>query len=224
VSPKAADPAVRTALLENAARIIATEGAAGLTLRRLAEATGTSTMAVYTHFGGMPYLRDEVRREGFARLRAHLETVAPTNDPVADLARLGQEYRANAAENPHLYRAMFMDLAQPDEDDIGLDTFDLLVACVARCAAAERFVAGEPVARALQLWSAAHGVVALHLAGLLEDDLALVTLESSWRNLCLAFGDAPARVDRSMAKARRSTTPPGPGRPSLGRFDPGQRG
>jgi len=66
VSPKIADPAVRTALLENAARLIATEGTTGLTLRRLAEETGTSTMAVYTHFGGMQSLRDEVRREGFA--------------------------------------------------------------------------------------------------------------------------------------------------------------
>jgi AcrR family transcriptional regulator len=208
MSPKAADPAVRTALLENAARLLATEGAAGLTLRRLAEATGTSTMAVYTHFGGMQYLRDEVRREGFARLRVHLETVAPTTDPVADLARLGQEYRANATENPHLYRAMFMDLPQPGEDDIGLDTFDLLATCVVRCQAAGRFSPGEPVSLALQLWSAAHGVVALQLAGLLADDLALVTLESSWRNLCRAFGDEPA---------------PDVGRASLGRFDPGRR-
>jgi len=43
-----------------------------------------STMAVYTHFGGMAYLRQEVRREGFARLRTHLEWVEPTNDPVTD--------------------------------------------------------------------------------------------------------------------------------------------
>jgi AcrR family transcriptional regulator len=214
VSPKAADPGVRTALLENAARLIATEGSAGLTLRRLAEAAGTSTMAVYTHFGGMQYLRDEVRREGFARLRVHLEAVAPTTDPIADLARLGQEYRANAVANPHLYRAMFMDLPQPDEDDIGLDTFDILVAGVQRGMDAQRFAPADPVALALQLWSAVHGAVALTLSGLLEDDLALATLESTWRNLCLAFGDEPTRLDRSLGKARRAST---------GRFDARQR-
>jgi AcrR family transcriptional regulator len=181
-------------------------------------------MAVYTHFGGMQYLRDEVRREGFARLRAHLETVAPTNDPVADLARLGHEYRANAAENPHLYRAMFMDLPQPDEDNIGLDTFDILVAGVQRGMDAQRFAPADPVVLALQLWSAVHGVVALQLSGLLEADLALVTLESSWRNLCLAFGDSPARVDRSLTRARRAVAATVVGRPSLGRFDPRQRG
>jgi len=218
VSPKAADPAVRTALVENAARLIATEGSAGLTLRRLAEATGTSTMAVYTHFGGMQYLRQEVRREGFARLRTHLDTVAAGNDAVADLVRLGHEYHANARENPHLYRAMFMDLPQPEEDDIGLDTFDLLVACVDRCQQTERFAGGDPVAKALQLWSGAHGVVALQLAGLLEDDLALVTLESSWRNLCLAFGDEPTRLDRSLAKARRAAGVSVAVPPSWGRY------
>jgi AcrR family transcriptional regulator len=208
---------VRTALLEHAARLVATEGPAGLTLRRLAEEVGTSTMAVYTHFGGMQNLRAEVRREGFARLRAHLTSVEPTNDPVADLARLGHEYHANARENPHLYRAMFMDLPQP-EDDIGLDTFDLLVAGVRRCLAADRFPPGDAVVIALQMWSAAHGVVALQLAGLLEDQLALLTLESSWRNLCLAFGDQQPRLDRSLAKARRAAGVTTAGAPSLGRY------
>jgi AcrR family transcriptional regulator len=223
MSPKAADPAVRTALLENAARLLATEGAAGLTLRRLAEATGTSTMAVYTHFGGMASLRDEVRREGFARLRAHLEFVEATNDPVADLARLGREYHDNARENPHLYRAMFMDRAPETEDAIGLDTFDLLVAGVRRCMDTGRFSPADPVPLALQLWSAAHGVMALVLSGLLEDDLALATLDSTWRNLFLASGDVPARLDRSLAKVRRALGAPA-GRPSTGRFDARHRG
>lgn len=210
---------MRTALLENAARLVATEGTSGLTLRRLAEQTGTSTMAIYTHFGGMQSLRQEVRQEGFARLRTHLDTVAASNDPVADLARLGYEYHDNARENPHLYRAMFMDHPQPDgDDDIGLDTFDLLVAGVRRCIDAGRFAPADPVPQALQLWSAAHGLMALMLSGLLEDDLALATLESSWRNLCQAFGDDPGRLDRSLGKARRAVGAPA-ARPSTGRFD-----
>src|SRR5438477_232205 len=57
----APNSAVGPALIEAAARLIATEGASGLTLRRVAEEVGTSTMAVYTHFGGMPELRRAVR-------------------------------------------------------------------------------------------------------------------------------------------------------------------
>src|SRR5436189_5969729 len=59
---------LRSALIEAAARLIAAKGAAGMTLRGLAEEVGTSTMAVYTHFGGMPELRRAVRREGLPGL------------------------------------------------------------------------------------------------------------------------------------------------------------
>jgi AcrR family transcriptional regulator len=206
VSPKVADPAVRTALLETAARLIATEGLGGLTLRRLADEVGTSTMAVYTHFGGMQNLRQEVRREGFARLRAHLDCVRPGADPLADLARLGWAYHDNALENPNLYRAMFMDHAEPAPDGIGLDTFEQLVAGVDRCLAAGRFRRADPYALAFQLWSMAHGVIALQLSSLLDASLALDTLDAGWRNLCAAFGDDPVSTERSFARARRAAS------------------
>jgi AcrR family transcriptional regulator len=203
VSPKTADPAVRTALLEGAARLIATEGSAGLTLRRLADDVGTSTMAVYTHFGGMQNLRQEVRREGFARLGAHLEAVHPTGDPVADLGRLGWAYHDNALENPNLYRAMFMDHPEPAGDGIGLDTFEQLVAGVDRCLVAGRFAPADPYGLALQLWSMAHGIMALQLSGLLDSVLAVNTIDAGWRSLCIAFGDDPRATDRSLTRARR---------------------
>src|SRR5438046_8454340 len=93
---------LRSALIEAAARLIATEGTAGLTLRRVAEAVGTSTMAIYTHFGGMPELRRAVRQEGFARLAARAAQAGDSDDPVADLAGLGLAYYEHAMSNPHL--------------------------------------------------------------------------------------------------------------------------
>ena len=69
-----ADNGMRPALIEAAARLIATEGVAGLKLRRVAEEVGTSTMAIYTYFGGMPELRRAVRQEGFARLATRAAT------------------------------------------------------------------------------------------------------------------------------------------------------
>src|SRR3982751_4240050 len=113
---------LRAALIETAAHLIATEGPQRLTLRRLAEAVGTSTMAIYTHFGGMPELRRAVRREGFSRLAVHLARVSATDDAVADLAALGLAYYANARENPELYRVMFMEQPLDDADaEIGWD-------------------------------------------------------------------------------------------------------
>lgn len=205
--PKAADPSVRTALLETAAELIATQGSAGLTLRRLADEVGTSTMAVYTHFGGMQNLRQEIRREGFARLRDHLDAVATTADSLADLAWLGWAYYDNAVENPNLYRVMFGEHHEPaGEVMIGIDTFDHLVVAVTRCVADERFT-GEAFDLALQLWSVAHGLVSLQLSGLVAAPLAVEMLTHAWRNLFVAFGAEPKVVARAFAKARRPTPP-----------------
>src|SRR5437764_14897109 len=106
---------LRPALIEAAARLIATEGAAGLTLRRVAEEVGTSTMAIYTYFGGMPELRRAVRQEGFSRLAARAAQLGESDDPVADLAGLGLAYYQIAMSNPHLYRALYME--QPLDAD-----------------------------------------------------------------------------------------------------------
>ena len=51
-------------------------------------AAHTSTMAVYTYFGGMPGLWQAVRQEGFERLSARLARIEPTPDPVRDLAAM----------------------------------------------------------------------------------------------------------------------------------------
>src|SRR3954464_15939061 len=102
-------PQQRGALIAAAARLIATEGPSALTLRRVAEEVGTSTMAIYTHFGGMPELRRGGRQEGFARLTASAEQWGESEDPVADLAGLGLAYYRLAMSNPRLLRAIYMD-------------------------------------------------------------------------------------------------------------------
>src|SRR5438874_13803162 len=102
-----ANNGMRPALIEAAARLIATEGASGLTLRRVAEEVGTSTMAVYTHFGGMPELRRAVRREGFARLAARAAELGVSEDPVADLAGLGLGYYEHAMGERDLHRVLY---------------------------------------------------------------------------------------------------------------------
>lgn len=192
MSPRVADPAIRTALIEAAAQVTATEGSSALTLRRVAGEVGTSTMSVYTHFGSMDELRRAVRVEGFARLREHLNAVADTGDPVADLAHLGQAYYLTAVENPNLYRAMFMD-GPVDEDDkeTGLETFDRLVAGVQRCMDAGRFRPDDPRALALQLWGLQHGMITLQFAHMLTPDEALRGVLGAGYNLILAFGDDP---------------------------------
>jgi len=202
VSPKTADASVRTALIEAAARLIADEGAHRLTLRRLVDEVGTSTMAVYTHFGGMDELRRAVRREGFARLAAHLPGVDGSGDPVVDLTLLGLAYHRSATASPHLYRVMFMEEPLDEADaSAGADTFDVLVQGVARCIVTGRFAPAEPVELATQLWAVAHGLVTLELAGFLASALALGCLVDTVENLYQGYGDDPGAAGRSVTAA-----------------------
>jgi len=192
---------LRSALIEAAAQLIATEGAAGLTLRAVADAVGTSTMAIYTHFGGMPELRRAVRREGFARLAGHLAEVRETDDAVADLALLGRAYYDNALSNPHLYRVMFME--QPlDEVDAAARaaTFEVLLEAIERCIEDGRFSPADAGELATQFWALGHGVVSLELARMLSQEEALRSLGGAIVNLFIAYGDEPQRARRSLAR------------------------
>ena len=145
---------LRPALIEAAARLIATEGAAGLTLRRVADEVGTSTMAIYTYFGGMRELRRAVRQEGFAQLAARAAQRGESDDPVADLARLGLDYYEHAMSDPHMYRVMYMEQPLDAADAAaGSETFNLLTAGVQRCIDAGRFDQADAAELATQFWA-----------------------------------------------------------------------
>ena len=165
-------PDVRRRLIEEAARILGEEGPSALSARRLATGAGTSTMAVYTHFGGMGALVDEVATEGFRRLIAHVDAVGVTDDKLADLRNMAGAYRDNALENRHLYGVMFGAISLSGFGGEGPDlevcdaSFGQLVAGVARAMEAGVLREGDPAAVAAQFWSALHGYVMLELAGM----------------------------------------------------------
>jgi AcrR family transcriptional regulator len=209
MSAKPADPSIRDSLVETAAHIIATEGLGKLTLRRLAADVGTSTMAIYTHFGGVQELRRAVRQEGFARLGADLNAVDHTDDPVADYLVLGWAYYRNATQNPDLYRAMFLDGPIDEADQgTGLETFAICVEAAERCTEAGRFSPGDAGTRALVLWSILHGLASLQLANLLDGTEALRALADAGADLFTAWGDDRRATDRSLSTAidRMGTT------------------
>jgi AcrR family transcriptional regulator len=199
VSSRTPDPDVRRRLLEATARLLTEEGPAALSTRRLAAEVGSSTMAVYTHFGGMGELVREVVREGFARLAEHLAAVPHTDDALTDLLELGWAYRANALDNPQLYAVMFGSaslggyrLSNAERED-GRYTFDVLVAATQRAMDAGQFRADDAEKVAAQLWSALHGYVMLELAGYFDDepDAVEAVLLPLFINLGVGLGAAP---------------------------------
>lgn len=175
----------RDRLLSAALRLLAASGPETLQARRLAAEVGASTMAVYTHFGGMGQLITEVVREGYISFGRRLAHAARSDDPVADLLALGVAYRDYAVENPQLYRLMFGTTA-PVGLRAGIDppvaaaaealpearaAFAQLVQLVTRVMEARPGpVDDSPGAAAFQLWSAVHGYVLLEIAGFFGAD------------------------------------------------------
>jgi len=214
MSPRVAEPGVREALVEAAARLLAEEGPAALTTRRVTAAAGTSTMGVYTHFGGKEELVRAIVWEGFERLGRWLGAIRPTDDPVADLGQQAIAYRANAKANPHLYAVMFGSSPvpeyhpSPDDAAHGYGTFLILVDAVKRCIDGGRFEARGAIDMAFQLWASAHGVVTLEQQGFL-----VTQTDDPFGPLCvtlaIGFGDDPTAAAASYRKALRRRRPPG---------------
>jgi AcrR family transcriptional regulator len=90
-----------------AVELLARDGVAGFTARRVAREAETSTPAVYELFGDKGGLIRELFFEGFRLLYSHLGTFAETDDPRADLVGLVELYRGFIRENPVLSEVMF---------------------------------------------------------------------------------------------------------------------
>jgi AcrR family transcriptional regulator len=219
---------VRDQLLHAAVEILNEYGPDALQTRKIASAAGTSTMAVYTHFGGMPALIAEVAEEGLRQFDTAL-TIAPTSDPVADLMATGIAYRRYAIERPHLYRLMFGSTSAhginaPAHNVLTLTVTEInerhpsfahVVRGVHRSMLAGRIAGGSGgsggsadddtavVAIAAQFWAAVHGFVMLELAGYYGTSGSAVgpVFAGLTANLLVALGDSPQRVEESQRSA-----------------------
>lgn len=107
--PREHDEATRAALVEATERLVARDGAAALSVRRVAREAGTTTRAVYSLFGSRDGLLVEaIARQAFEFLYTENAKLDETDDPAADLVAIGvRVYRRLVLEHPGLYRIAF---------------------------------------------------------------------------------------------------------------------
>ncbi|MFD9910024.1 TetR/AcrR family transcriptional regulator [Streptomyces sp. NPDC059063] len=206
---EAAADDVRRRLLDEAARVLAEQGPAALSARRLVGAVGASTMAVYTHFGSMPGLVRELIREGFERFRTRALAVEQGDDPVVELAGLCRVYQEFARAEPHVYAVMLGGSAlagfELTAEDRQMGGFMLRMPrdAIRRCAGAGRF-RGDVDADLLvrQLFSSMHGLAQLSRAGYVMGDYAPgAVLAGILVDFATASGDDPTRARTSILSA-----------------------
>jgi AcrR family transcriptional regulator len=100
---------VRTAILDAARTLFATEGAAGLSMRRLAAKIGYTPRTLYLYFTDKDDLLSELIEEEVGRLADCLEVVAAKQrSPGSRLEAVALAYVAFGLEHPHAYEAIFM--------------------------------------------------------------------------------------------------------------------
>ncbi len=98
----------RNALLRAAGDLLEHTGAAGLSLRQLAERAGLSRQAPYNHFADKETLLAELVRDGFERLGRDTEAAGRSDaEPIVRLERAAECYIAFAQGSPALFRLMF---------------------------------------------------------------------------------------------------------------------
>jgi AcrR family transcriptional regulator len=158
------------AILEAASRILTEEGAAALTVRRIAAEAGCSTMGLYSRFGGKEGVVDELYVEGFEHLAAGLNAMVDTDDPVQDLRTCGRAYRDTALKHATHYMVMFGGAVPdfvPSKASFGVahQAFDRLVSRVQRCIDIGAFKGDAPQIAEVW-WGAMHGLVMLELVGI----------------------------------------------------------
>ncbi|MGH2965990.1 MAG: TetR/AcrR family transcriptional regulator [Solirubrobacterales bacterium] len=172
--PEAPPEDVRTRLVNAAITLLAEDGPWAINARGVAGEIGMSTMAVYTHFGGMPGLFGAVVDEGFGRLAARFNEAPVSDDPAADMAWLALTYRESAHQNPHLFDLMYGFSTpggyRPGQRERGASegfeaAYDRLVTTAARMIESGRIHEANPDVIAAELWSFVHGFVTLELGG-----------------------------------------------------------
>jgi AcrR family transcriptional regulator len=159
----------RTRILEAALRLLADEGHAGLTIRRVASEAGCSTIGVYTWFGGKDGLIDAIWIEGFASFAQALKRAKPVDGPMGTLRAQAFAYRAWALKHPRHYRVMFMNavvdhVPSTEAQIVSLSAFTELQRAVSEASGKNELRSDDLDAIAMACWGTVHGLVAIELA------------------------------------------------------------
>lgn len=179
--PPAADPRpyhhgdLRASLVEAASRLLEDEGAAALSLRRVAREAGVSHAAPYRHFRDKHELLEAVAAAGFRSLEAKLAAIAARypGDPRRQITRACRVYVAETLARPeraHLMFGGFLDPSRraPELSAAVEDSFAEFVATIRR---GEGSLFRDLPTRdlVLALWSATHGFALLAAGGRMRD-------------------------------------------------------
>jgi AcrR family transcriptional regulator len=142
-------------------------------MRRLATRLGVSTQVVYSRIGGKPEVVRELHDRALVALAARLDEAVSEPGTRAHVHEVAQFYFDHAVEDPVRFELMFgTPVPEFHRDDAA---HDVEVECFRRTwvASVRHFLDARVPTRegpmavrlAWRLWTAAHGITTVHLAG-----------------------------------------------------------
>jgi|SRR5579871_1265753 len=166
---------LRSALLDEAVRVLAEGDATSLSLRDLARRLGVSHAAPYRHFADKDSLLAAIAEQGFERLASEVDGAATQHphEPARQLADAGWAYVRFALREPQHFQVMFGRSAPPQATHphllaAGQRAFGSLQHIVEEGQRAGVIASGESRELAVAAWSQVHGLATLLLDGQLR--------------------------------------------------------
>ena len=157
---------LRSACVSAALELLEEGGATALSLRAVARRAGVSPAAPYRHYADREALVSAVAAVGYRELAERLAAAHPAPSTPEQLASVAVAYVQFALEQPALFRIMFGEPCDRDNDERVAATAAVslyLREIVARC-----FPQADAEALAPAIWALVHGLAFLHLDGKLD--------------------------------------------------------
>ena len=173
----------RDALCAAATRLFAEHGYEGVTMRALAKDLGCSPMTPYRYFENKAAIFETVRIAAADRFADAIDGAVKQHARHEErLVAMTHAYVGFAVEEPDAYRIIFeLDRSRRPEAVTVEETRSWFIMKTAVTEAVEDGVlVGDPNVVAHLLWSGLHGIVALHLAGMLHLGLDLDSLVEAY--------------------------------------------
>lgn len=167
--PRLHDHVTERELLTAAEALLADGGVEALSVRRVADAAGTTPRAIYSVFGSKDGLLRALFREAFAVVAADLDALPLTDDPLADLVDAGVvAFRGWALARPSLFRLAFSEPPPPSgrsPEATGVEAFGRLRLRIRRCIDAGLIAEDAELTVALSFHALSEGLASLEARG-----------------------------------------------------------
>jgi AcrR family transcriptional regulator len=157
---------LRPALVRAAMELLEESGETALSLRAVARRAGVSPAAPYRHYADREALVSAVAAVGYRELAERLSAAHPSPSTPEQLAAVAIAYVQFALERPALFRIMFGEPCDRDNDERVAAT--AAVSLYVRAIVERAFPQADAEALATAVWALVHGLAFLHLDGKLD--------------------------------------------------------